>query len=558
MLTIRIQINHSRTILLFLVTMVAVVLHIQAFAEDSYSADKAKRLLNNKCSSCHYGGAQNKELTRISESRRTPEGWAMTIDRMSSLHGVSVSESERRMLVKYLADTQGLAPDEVYNWRYVLERDFAREEHGDVNKKVVQTCARCHSYARIPLQRRTQDDWVKLANFHVGHLASIEIQAGGRSMHWWDVASKEIPKILSDLYPYKSKSWDKWKNVKPADLSGSWRIVGHRLGWGDYEGYIDFSQIGVDNYKLSLNINYENGKTEKGSGSGTLYTGFEWRSALTQGGNNVRQVMSLSEDGKELVGRWHVIGDDGTAGTVRAKRVVNGELLKEKIKRTLGNKRVVSKKSEKGEVLSVIPAYIRAGEKKRIAIHGVGLNGAVKFNNGLSVINTVSKTPNSIVVDVVADDNVKPSRVGVKVGKSHYFSGITVFDKVNYIKIRPEIAMAKTGGFGGKVAKRNVQFEAVGFTENDIEIGVFPAKWSLDNYNESAAAMKDLDYAGKFVGDNGLFVPGDAGTNPDRKYSTNNAGELSVIAEVDDQGRKVSASSLLNITVQRFSDPLIH
>ncbi|MCY1462302.1 quinohemoprotein amine dehydrogenase, alpha subunit [compost metagenome] len=66
--------------------------------------------------------------------------------------------------------------------------------------------------------------------------------------------------------------------------------------------------------------------------------------------------------------------------------------------------------------------------------------------------------------------------------------------------------------------------------------------------------MKDLEFAGN-LGSGGLFIPGDAGPNPKRKYSTNNAGELEVTASVDDAGRVVKASKPLIVTDQRWNDP---
>ncbi|MOA21370.1 hypothetical protein D3C78_1418600 [compost metagenome] len=53
----------------------------------------------------------------------------------------------------------------------------------------------------------------------------------------------------------------------------------------------------------------------------------------------------------------------------------------------------------------------------------------------------------------------------------------------------------------------------------------------------------------------GVFVPGDAGPNPARKMSTNNAGNLKVIAQVDDGGKPLKGEGQLIVTVQRWNNP---
>jgi quinohemoprotein amine dehydrogenase len=64
--------------------------------------------------------------------------------------------------------------------------------------------------------------------------------------------------------------------------------------------------------------------------------------------------------------------------------------------------------------------------------------------------------------------------------------------------------------------------------------------------------MQDAMFAGE-IGADGIFTPAIAGPNPDRKFSTNNAGELNVVATAGE----LSASGQLIVTVQRFIDPPI-
>ena len=69
--------------------------------------------------------------------------------------------------------------------------------------------------------------------------------------------------------------------------------------------------------------------------------------------------------------------------------------------------------------------------------------------------------------------------------------------------------------------------------------------------------MKDTDYSGSIDAASGLFIPAGAGPNPDRTFSTNNAGDLIVKASVTDGGNTVEGSAHLIVTVQRWNDPPI-
>lgn len=511
--------------------LMPVVVHAESSAD-------AKALLSSKCAACHLpveGG-----LNRIDQSRRTPEGWDMTIGRMIAAHGVRLEADERQTLVKYLADTHGLAPEETQKRRYILERDFTRIEDPD-DKKVSETCARCHSYARIALQRRTPEDWKKLANFHVGQYPTIEIQQGGRDRDWWQIASQEMPKTLGNLYSYQSDVWSKWAAEAKSSAAGKWRVVGHRPGWGSYEGVATITGEN-DHYTLDMEINYANGKTEKGNGKAIVYTGYEWRANIKQGELQVAQVFQLSKDGKSLSGRWHEVGVDSIGGQFKAARIDG---------------------SATAQVLAVEPKAIKAGSTKKVTIYGADLSGKVNLGQGLTVTHVVEESSDKVVVEVIADVGAKDGIRRVDVGDVTAERGIAVYNKIDYVSIEPDSAMARVGDGGGSRPKVPVQFEAVAYaagpdgkkgTDDDLRLDYVPAKWTVANLNPGAEEMKDLEFAGN-LGSGGLFIPGDAGPNPKRKYSTNNAGELEVTASVDDAGRVVKASKPLIVTVQRWNDP---
>ena len=87
-------------------------------------AQDGAALLEENCGGCHAADAGG-ALSRIKGQRKTPEGWLMTIVRMRLFHGADIEPQLQGQLVHYLADTQGLAPAEAEDFRYILERQPA-------------------------------------------------------------------------------------------------------------------------------------------------------------------------------------------------------------------------------------------------------------------------------------------------------------------------------------------------------------------------------------------------------------------------------------------------
>ena len=83
-------------------------------------------------------------------------------------------------MVKYLSDTQGLAPDESRDYRYALERQPNVVEAID-EEELGLVCARCHTCARVMLQRRDKEEWQKLGHFHLGQYVWMEYHEKGRT-----------------------------------------------------------------------------------------------------------------------------------------------------------------------------------------------------------------------------------------------------------------------------------------------------------------------------------------------------------------------------------------
>ncbi|MEZ5932107.1 MAG: quinohemoprotein amine dehydrogenase subunit alpha [Alphaproteobacteria bacterium] len=506
----------------------------------AHADEHTAELLNERCGGCHEPTDQG--LARIKDQRKTPEAWDMTIVRMMQLHGVEVTAEERAGLVKHLADSQGMAPAETEGFRYILEREPAVVETPP-SDDLATMCARCHSYARVALQRRTQEEWTKLAHFHLGQYPTAEYQALARDRNWWEIASEQVPAELAELYPLQTDAWDSWKDRPAPDLAGTWRFVGSVPGRGGYQGVATLTATGDDGYDYALTTTYDDGHTADGQGSAILYSGFEWRSRTTIGDSVSLQVLALDADGNRLTGRSFYEDQDSLGGRMTVVRAAEGA----------------------SQVLALSPPYLRAGDSAEIAIHGIGLSGDVSLGDGVTIDSVVSSDANTIVVKASAAADAAGGARAASVGEASADGAFAVYQAIDRVSVEPAYAIARVGDGGGPVAPVPAQFAAVGWlngpdgapeTDDDIRLGAMPATFSITDFDEVAADMKDVEYSGKMEA-NGIFMPAAAGPNPDRPYQTNNAGNLKVIAAVEDGGQTLTGEGQLLVTVQRWNDPPI-
>ena len=78
-------------------------------------------LVRAKCGSCHRSDDKGR-MSRISYRRATPENWERTIKRMVALNHATLEPADARTILKYLADHQGLAPEEERPIAFEAER----------------------------------------------------------------------------------------------------------------------------------------------------------------------------------------------------------------------------------------------------------------------------------------------------------------------------------------------------------------------------------------------------------------------------------------------------
>lgn len=499
---------------------------------------KGHQLVADTCGGCHVEG-QGGSFSRISDMRKTPEGWDMTVARMINFHGLAISPADRRAVVRYLANSQGLAPAETQNFRYALERRPNVQELGH-DGDLMHMCGRCHSYARFALQRRDRAEWVLLANMHLGQWPALEYQMHARERDWFVDATHEVPDKLASAYPFSTPAWEAWKAHGIPVMDGTWRVTGHRPGKGDYAGMARITKSRAGNLEVAYDLVYADGTRFTGATTANLFTGYEWRGQGMLDGARVQEVYELSGDGQKITGRWFLENADEIGGDLEARRI-----------------------GAAPAILSVTPAYVKPGQKVEITVNGVGLDGAVDLGEGIKV-SPVSADANRVVVKASVSADATPGRRRVKVGD---VSGpdIAVYKMIDSLRVIPDYAVARVGGGGGPIAPVTAQFEAVGYlngpdgepgTDDDIRVGIMPVLWTTEPFDATAAAAKDEVFAGRIAQD-GLFSPGPAGPNPKREFSGGNAGNLNVVATVKEGTNVVTGKAHLIVSPQRWNMPPI-
>ncbi|WP_206019712.1 quinohemoprotein amine dehydrogenase subunit alpha [Pseudomaricurvus alkylphenolicus] len=500
-----------------------------------------EELLRNRCMGCHVP-EQNEplQLSRISHQRKTPEGWLMSIARMQMVHGAQITSDERRTLVKFLADTQGLTPQESAPYRYILERRLNHIE--DKQPQLAEMCARCHSEARVGLQRRDAGEWEHLVNFHLGQWPSIEYSAMGRDRDWLGLALNEVVPFLDKNYGLQKDHWQQWLDSEKASPIGEWRLVGSMPGRGDFHGVMKVIADGEDRYRLNLTGKFADGKSLRGKGQALVYSGYEWRADITLGKEKFQQVLAMNPQGDRFEGRMFL-----------------------KQQETLGVNLTASR-ADKPSLLAVSPAFIEAGKSQQISVRGTQLSGDVSLGPGIEVLKVLKRGKNEIRLKVRARKGLETQALDVRVGEQNLAGGLRVYDRIDSLQVSPAYAVARVGDGGGSQEKVKAAFEAraygagedgVNGTADDIYIGTMPANWSLAPFDQQAIEDRDLDFVGKIDRRTGVFTPAAAGPNSKRKYGTNNAGRMSVIASVGQGDNKQEAKAELIVTVQRWNNPPI-
>ncbi len=515
-------------------------------------------LVRSYCSGCHQEHAGR--LERISDIRKSPEGWEMTLFRMRQVHGLMLDDGVRDAIVRYLADTQGLAPAESAAGRFALERRPNAQDI-DLGPQISVMCGRCHTLARVSLQRRDAEEWLKLSHTHVGQWPSIEYSASGRDRPWWQIASGELPAKLAALFPFSSAAWNDWKARPVRDLSGNWVVAGHVPGGRDFHGTARIERAPDGDYAAQYRLTDVAGFAFNGDSKAIVYTGYEWRGSANVADRSLREVYAVSDDGNRITGRWFDAAHAEDGGEWTAVR-----------------------DSGPAEILAVFPQALKVGTTTMVSIVGRGLGADAGANAGADAganagvnagasaganaalpvsfgagtrVTQVRREANLIRAEVQVAADAAPGLREVAAGGAA--AQLAVYAQIDQISVAPGYAIARLGG--GRVDPVTAQFEAIAATRlpsgDMLNLGPVTAEWSTAPYDAEAKRTEDEKYAGHFDA-RGRYLPSAAGPNPAREYSGDNVGNLKVIARVLDGTRVVEGQGHLIVTVQRWITPPIY
>lgn len=522
-------------------------------------------LVRTKCGSCHTVDKEMR-MTRISYRRATPENWERTIKRMVTLNKVDLEPADARAILKYLADHNGLAPDEAKMGANEAERRLVDFTY-PADKDTADLCGSCHAVSRVVNERRTKDEWDLLIAMHRGYYPLVDNQPmnGGQGFRRTRTAAPEpaadgrppdtrhpMDRAIAHLaktFPLQTPEWAAWSaGLQSPRLAGRWAISGYQPGKGPIYGAMTVTAdpklpdtfVTETRYTMA-----RTGEMVRRTGRALVYTGYQWRGrgASPQAAADEipwREVMTVDREWKQMSGRWFTGGYDETGADVQLVRLGKDPM-----------------------VLGSNVSLLKAGTtNQRVKIFGVNLPPAVKaddiaFGTGIRVTRVVAVTADELTldVDVAADARTGPRDVGMAGVLAP--AVLNVYSRIDGIKVTPQAGMARAGG--AVFPKQLQQFEAVAIangpdgkpgTPDDLQLGTVPVKWSLEEFT---ATFDDDDL--QFVGtldQTGLFTPNVDGPNPNRSGNRNNIGDVWVVAELTPEGagaKPLRARAHLLVTV---------
>jgi quinohemoprotein amine dehydrogenase len=165
-----------------------------------------------------------------------------------------------------------------------------------------------------------------------------------------------------------------------------------------------------------------------------------------------------------------------------------------------------------------------------------------------------------VVVQVDVSKDAVSGRRDVGVRRAVAVGALAVYDKIDYIKVIPEAAMARLGGVTHP--KGYQQFEAIAYhrgadnkprTPDDVPLGPIEVVWSVEEFY-AVYGDDDKEFVG-VLSPSGLFTPALEGPNPQRKFGRNNYGDVWVVAtskEKDKDGKPISGRAHLVVTVPLY------
>lgn len=497
----------------------------QAASPPAQAADDGFVITNqtviDRCSRCHEVDEAGR-MSRISYLRKTPEGWQTSIRRMMALHGARLNQADAREIVRYLANEQGLAPEELRPGVFEVERRVL-DHDWDGESDVEFTCIQCHSMGRVMTQRRTKDEWGLLIATHRSLYPLSDWQAFRYS---GPASAQDDPRHpmerainhLSELYPLETPEWSSWAATKRAPrLVGTWALSGYEVGKGPIYGSVTISANPADPNAFITSGSYvyaETGERMERSGESAVYTGYQWRGRSNPGAaNELREVMFVERDQQEVWGRWFRGDYDEVGPDVTLRRAAAPT------------------------VAGVFPRAVEQGSSVEVRVYGVGLSDAeaLDFGSGVSVASVARDGDDALRVRLEVASDANLGARDLFAGAALHEQAIVIHDGVDRIEVTPETGMARTGG--AHFPKGYQAYDAIGWndgpdgesnTDDDLELGRVDVDWHIEEY-AATYGDDDIDFVGSIRQD-GVFDPAADGPNPNRSGNRNNIGDVWVVA----------------------------
>ncbi|MCC6989016.1 MAG: quinohemoprotein amine dehydrogenase subunit alpha [Acidobacteria bacterium] len=476
------------------------------------------------CSGCHKPD-EKQQLSRISFRRTTPEGWERTITRMMALNNLKIDAATARAVVKSLSNSHGLAPEEARPAQYESERRLGDEAYKAA--ELDGMCNSCHSLGRVISQRRSKQDWHLLIAMHRGWYPIIDRQtfrrmspaprdrdASGRLPDLRHPSEKAAD-FLGDAMPLETKEWAEWgAAMRPARIDGTWTLSGWETSKGPIFGRVVLTPVAgsTDEFTTQTTYTYaRSGEQVTRAGRVSIYTGFQWRGRSTVGGADasaLREVMFVERDWTKIAGRWFGGGYD-----------------------ELGLDHTGLKAGQTGQALKIYVANAPASLTPRDLDLGAGVTATAA---------TVAGDVISATVDVAPSAAIGPRTLvvagTVKTG------AITVYDKIDSIRVTPTWNMGRVGGV--VFPKMLARFDAWTYsngadkkpnTADDLKLDAVAATWSVEEY-KATFDDEDTKFVGAIDPATGVFTPNVEGPNPQRKGERNNMGDVWAVASYTPPG----------------------
>ena len=299
-----------------------------------------------------------------------------------------------------------------------------------------------------------------------------------------------------------------------------------------------------DEFSTTTTFTYtKSGRAVSRTGRAVIYTGFQWRGRTMVGADessSLREVMFVDRGWESITGRWFTGAYDELGIDVTLTRVNRDP--------------VVSGFDRKG---------IRRGDGQPLRVFGENFPAnltAADFDLGPGVtIGGVSQAAGGVTLAIAVAADAPIGLRDLSIAGHVTRSAVSVYDKVDYLKVTPGWGMARVGGV--MYPKMLARFEAIAWsngpdgkpdTKDDIEIGAVDAVWSIEEYT-ATFTDDDVKFVGEIDRSRGVFTPAVDGPNPNRSGNRNNVGDVWVVASHQPAaGEPLRARAHLVVTVPLY------